>query len=135
MKKWIALMPVFMLAAALMVGCGAGDDEKKDDKKTSSNDVKTTNVSVTKVCGMCGQDAEEGCCEKGEDCSECDFKAGSKLCCTGVAQTEGAYCSKCGEVAGTESCCADDAEVCEGCSLHKGSPLCCKLNKETESKE
>lgn len=137
MKKWMTWMPAFALLAALMIGCGAGDESKdgKDDKKSAAADVKTTEVAFTKVCGHCGQAAEAGCCESGEDCPNCDFKAGSTLCCTGVAQSDKPYCMKCGEVAGSDTCCADDAKVCESCSLHKGSPLCCKLKTDASGEK
>lgn len=137
MKKWMTFVPVVALLFAMMVGCNSGEDSKAggdDGEQAAAQDVKTTDVALTKVCGHCGQAAAEGCCEQGEDCPNCDFKAGSTLCCTGVAQIDKPYCMKCGEIAGAEKCCADGAEVCENCELHKGSPLCCKL-KSAEANE
>lgn len=131
MKKFVAMLPVFALLTAMIVGCGgeegAGDGEGDTETGHNSTAADTTNVAY---CGQCGDAAgSEDCCAEGaEVCTDCDFHKGSALCCSGVAKVEGEYCA-CGHEKGTDDCCSEEGELCE-CGFHKGSALCCKVKGE-----
>lgn len=127
MKKWLLCLPMLGLLVVLTAGCGT-----ETDMETSNVNADVENASMA-VCGKCGNEAVEGCCSEGTDCSACAFKEGSALCCTGVEQMEGEYCLKCGQAAGSEVCCAEDAEECSLCGMSKGAPLCCKVKKSDDA--
>ena len=154
MRSWITVCSAVALLMVATIGCQKTETKGKnsnDNKtvKTSGND-KGTKVTKTglnlpdKICGQCGGEAKEACCDSAKEagmCSKCGFGKGTFLCCSKAEKIEGAYCGKCGAVAGSDTCCKGDK--CEKCGLNAGSALCCKLksgeeghdHKEGEKKE
>jgi len=125
--KHLAL--TFVAAAALFAGgCQPPAGDSSGSPESSSNDTTSldeeTYMTSATLCGTCGHESAEGCCEDGCETCECGFHKGSTLCCTGV-ETGQDYCRKCGHVA-AEGCCEDGCAICE-CGFHEGAPLCCKL--------
>lgn len=135
--KHVQATVLFALAAMMMTGCG-GSDEKKSEKKASTNVSVSTSLNAD-LCGKCGccSDCETHCEEGAETCDDCGMKPGSALCCTGVEKADVVYCKDCGFDKKSEKCCAESNETC-ACGMAKGSDLCCKLkdkSEETSQKE
>ena len=134
MKKLLALVPAFALMAALMVGCGGGDDtsDSGDGESTSQNSTEAVEFTNASYCACGNEKGSESCCaEDAEECADCDFAKGSDPCCTGVEKAEAGFCA-CGNEKGSENCCAEAATKCTDCGFATGSTLCCKLSTEEE---
>lgn len=140
MKKCMLLLPVLALTCLLATstGCG-GKDEKKDEKKESS-DKGETNVVAELACTACGDDVADGhqCDADAEKCTKCGLGKGTALCCKATAEELASLngkplCLACGHAAEEGHKCDTTHQVCEQCKVHTDSILCKCDAKEAKS--